>query len=159
MRCFIYPLLGISLLSVGCGRDYKKIADRMVQERLLSQFEKTEAVAFFESEGRFFDKDGTSTVDRDIVLPLLKRLNEVAQTEQWVMLKPQKADKAIALLVELPKQTKLVDQMAAAVEAADAEYSGLIIQQWGRAWLQMALVDEQTAEYLKKNDPDVEKQR
>lgn len=159
MRCFLLVSLGLSLCAMGCGRDYKNIADRMVRERLLSQFEKTEAIPFFEKQGQFFDKDETTTVDRDVVLPLLKRLHEVAPTEQWVMLNPDNAEAAISVLVQLPSKTTIVDQMAKAVESADDAFSGMILQQWGHSWLQMALVDEKTAEMLKKNDPKLAKQR
>jgi hypothetical protein len=161
MRGFVFVGLGLALLcAVGCGKpDYKQIADDRVQNLLFDKYEKCEAIPFFERQGKFFDVDATTTVDRDVILPLLKRLTEVEQTEQWVMLKPGESDTAIALLVRLPDDPDTEERMAQAVQEADDQYSGFIIQQWGHEWLGMALVDQAGYEFLKKANPNVEKQR
>jgi hypothetical protein len=161
MRGVVILALGVAVSATGCSSkpDYKQYADDRVREQLSDRFEKREAIPFFEDHGKFFDRDDTTTVDRDVILPLLKRLAEVDPTEQWVILKPFLQDSAVALVVRLPKSAKTVDRMAQAVQEADDEYSGFIIQQWGHEWLSMALVDQTGYEFLKKADPDVEKQR
>jgi hypothetical protein len=153
--------IGLALCAAGCGGnpDYKRIADDRVQELLFDKYERREAIRFFEESGRFFDADATTSVDRDVVLPLLQRLAEIDRTEQWVMLKPGKTDAALALLVKLPDDPEVVDRMAEVVQEADDGYSGFIIQQWGYDWLQMALVDKAAYEFLKKSNPDVDIQR
>jgi hypothetical protein len=159
-RWFVVVYLGLALSAAGCGKpDHKQIADDRVRNLLFDKFEKREAIPFFEQQGKFVDIDATTTVDRDVVLPLLKRLSEVQPTEQWVMLKPGQADTAVALLVRLPEDPETEDRMAEVVQQADDQYSGFIIQQWGYEWLGMALVDQTGFEFLKKVNPDVEKQR
>ena len=158
MRWFVFAGLGVALC--GCGQpDYKQIADDRVQDLLFDKFERCEAIPFFEEQGKFFDVDATTTVDRDVILPLLRRLREVDQTEQWVLLRPGKADSAVALVVRLPENSHTVERMAQAVQEADDGYSGFIIQQWGHEWLGMALVDQAVYEFLKKANPDIDKQR
>jgi len=160
-RWFWLLPLAMMLCTAGCGGkpDYKRIADDRVQELLFDKYDRREAIPFFEERGQFFDADATTSVDRDVVLPLLQRLAEVDRTQQWVMLKPGKTDAALALLVQLPDDPDVVDRMAEIVQEADDGFSGFIIQQWGYDWLQMALVDQATYAFLKKSNPDVDIQR
>ena len=151
--------LGICLCASGCGRDFKAMADQLVETRLLDNHEKREAIPFFEGGGRFFDNNETTTVDKDVVLPLLKKLHEVVPTEQWAVLRLDKEDRALAVLIELPPTPETVDRMAEVVEEADANYSGFILQQWGHDWLKISLIDKEAYEFLKKSDPDIDKQR
>jgi hypothetical protein len=157
---FLLPV-AMGLFAGGCGGkpDYKRIADDRVEELLFDRYERREAIPFFEERGHFFDADSTTSVDRDVVLPLLQRLAEVQRTEQWVMLKPGATDAALALLVKLPDDSDVVDRMAELVQEADDGFSGFIVQQWGYDWLQMALVDQAAYEFLKKTNPDIDKQR
>lgn len=161
MRVLLTTAAFVSMAAMGCGGkpDYQQIADDHVRTNMLNEYEKREAIAFFDENGRFFDEDGTTTVDRDIVLPLLKRLKEVAPTDQWALLRPKETDLALAVLIELPKDLPIVDRMAEAVEEADDRFSGLILQQWGHEWLVISLIDQKTYETLKKSNPNVDKQR
>lgn len=143
----------------GCGRDLMGVADRNVETLVQAHHEMREAIPFLETGGRFFDFDQTTTVDRTIVLPMLKSIREIAVTEQLVLLRPEERDWAFGLLVKLPHDAATVDRMARAVEDADAQFPGLILQQWGREWLMMNLIDQPTYEFLKQNDPDIDKQR
>ena len=92
-------------------------------------------------------------------MPLLKRLKELAATEQWVMLRPEKKNSAYAVVIKLPPDPALVDRMADAVQEADDKFSGFILQQWGREWLLIDLIDQQSYEFLKKTNPDIDKRR
>jgi hypothetical protein len=126
---------------------------------MLDKHEKQEALPFFEKQGRFYDLDGTTHVDHEVVVPLLKRLNEIASTEQWVMLRSKKRDSAYAVVIGLPEDPHVVDQMAEAVQQADDNFSGFIVQQWGHQWLVIDLIDQQAYELLKKSRPEIDKQR
>ena len=75
------------------------------------------------------------------------------------MIRPEKANSAYGMLIALPNDPKMVDQMAEAVQEADDKFSGLILQQWGHKWLLIDLIDKDAYEFLKQNDPDVDKQR
>ena len=152
-------LLGATLFAAGCRNDIKDFADRHVQTDMLDQHEKREAITFLENKGQFFDLDSNTHVDREVVLPLLKRLKELAPTEQWAMLRPEDKHSAYGMLIALPAESKIVDEMADAVQEADDKFSGCILQQWGHRWLLINLIDQQTLEYLKQANPDLENQR
>jgi hypothetical protein len=152
-------LLGLALLAAGCQNDIKDFADRHVQNDMLDKHEKREAILFFEQSGQFFDLDGKTHVDREIVLPLLKRLKELAPTDQWAMLRPERTNSSYAVLIGLPSEPQIVDQMAEAIQEADDKFSGFILQQWGHRWLLINLIDQRTFEYLKTSNPDLENQR
>ncbi len=151
--------LGLALCASGCGKDIQEIADQHVRKDMLDKHEKRAAIPFLEKQGQFFDLDGTTHVDREVVVPLLKRLKAIAATQQWAMLRPEKKNSAYGVLIELPKDPKIVDRMADAVQEADDKFSGFILQQWGHEWLLIDLIDQQSYEVLKKADPDIDKQR
>jgi hypothetical protein len=153
--------IGLILCAVGCSRDpdWKAVGDDNVRESLFATHERQEAIPFFEKNGRYFDLDASTTVDRDVVLPLLKRLNEVAVTEQWVMLRPEEKGWAGALVIELPQDSETLERMAQVVQEEDDKFPGLIVQQWGHEWLAVDFLDQQTYEFLKKSNPDIDQQR
>src|SRR5262249_54004567 len=115
---FTLLVIGLALCATGCGGkpEYKRIADDRVQELLVEEYDKREAIPFVEESGRFCDVDATTRVDREGVLPLLRRLAEIDRTEQWVILKPGKTDAALALLVKLPDDPDVVERMAEVVQ-------------------------------------------
>ena len=156
VRCLT---LGLALFAGGCGSDIQEIADLHVQRDMLDKHERCEAIAFLERRGRFYDFDGTTQVDREIVLPLLKRLKELAPSDQWALLRPEKPNSCYGILIALPDDRAIVDRMAAAVQEADDRFSGFILQQWGHRWLLINLIDQQTFEHLKELNPDIETQR
>src|ERR1700730_5678649 len=127
----VFVCLGLMLCATGCSRDpdWKAVGDDNVRDGLFATHERQEAIPFFERNGRYFDLDASTTVDRDVVLPLLKRLNEVAPTEQWVMLRPEEKDWAGALVIELPQDSETVERMAQVVEEEDDRFPFLIVQQ------------------------------
>ena len=49
--------------------------------------------------------------------------------------------------------------MSKAVEEADAQFDGMIMQQWGHRWLSIDLIDKESADFFKKANPDFDKQR
>jgi hypothetical protein len=151
--------LGSALFFGGCGNDIQEFADRHVQKDMLDQHDKREAISFLEQHGQFYDIDATTHVDREVVLPLLKQLKELAPTEQWAMMRSEKGNSAYGVLIELPNDAKIVDRMAEAVQAADDRFSGFILQQWGHRWLLINLIDQQAYESLKTSNPDLDKQR
>ena len=161
MRSFVSLCLGMVLCAAGCSRDpdWKEVGDDNIRENLFATHERREAIPFFEEKGRYFDMDASTTVDRDVVLPLLKRLSEVASTEQWVMIRPTAEDWAGALVIALPENTHTVDRMAQVVQEADEQFPGFIVQQWGHEWLAIDFVNQETYEFLKKSNPDIDKQR
>jgi len=158
---YVSLCLGIMLCAAGCNGnpDWKEVGDENVRDGLFATHERQEAIPFFEKNGRYFDIDASTTVDRDVVLPLLKRLNEVASTEQWVMIRPDEKDWAGALVIGLPEDSKTVELMAKVVQEEDDRFPGLIVQQWGHEWLAIDFLDQQTYEFLKKSEPNIDKQR
>jgi hypothetical protein len=161
MRSSLTLCLGMVLCAAGCSReaDWKEVGDDNVRDGLFTTHERREAIPFFEQKGRYVDVDASTTVDRDVVLPLLKRLQEVATTEQWVMIRPTANDWAGALVVELPDDPETVDRMAQVVQEADDQFPGFIVQQWGHEWLAMDFLEKETYEFLKKSNPDMDQQR
>lgn len=152
-RWLILMSLMVALCASGCREDIKATADERVRETLLDTQEKREAIPFLETGGRFKDPDATTTVDRDVVLPLLKRLHEISPTEQWAIIRPNDTTWAFALLIELPKDKPTVERMAEVVLEAEGKFSGMILQQWGHEWLSVDFIDEKGAEMMKKAYP------
>lgn len=151
--------LVLILGTLGCRPDYKRTADDLVEETYLGSEQRCNAIPFFEDGGRYFDDDDSTAVDREILLPLLKQLHDVARSQQWVVPHKDDAKRAFAILIELPHDKVLFDKMAKRVEEADARFPGLILQQWGHRWLSLDFVDEEQAEFFKRADPTIERQR
>ena len=151
--------VGLVLCGGGCRRDMQEFADQHVRKDMLDKHEKREALSFFEKHGQFYDLNATTHVDQEIVVPLLKRLKEIAPTPQWAVLRPEKANSAYGVLIGLPNDPKTVDKMAEAVQEADDKFSGFILQQWGHEWLLIDLISQQSYEVLKKANPDIDQQR
>jgi hypothetical protein len=152
-------LIPLCVWSVGCSPDIKQVADAMVTDDFLKKGTQVAAIPFFEQGGRYFDEDASTKVDREIVLPLLQKLYATSHTQQWVVPDERDPKQAFAVLIELPADEAVVDAMAKAVEAADAQFDGMIVQQWGHRWLSIDLMDKETMEFFKKTDPELEKQR
>jgi hypothetical protein len=155
----ILAWLALAICAGGCGKDFKSIGDQHVQKDFLEKHPKQEALPFFANQGKYCDLDNSTHVDSEIVVPLLQRLHAIAATEQWVMLRPNRKNTAYALLVKLPSDRHIEDQMADAVQEADDRFPGLILQQWGHEWLLMDLIDQKTYEILKKSRPNIDHQR
>lgn len=154
-------LIVLAVLFSGCGTDIQQQADQMVVDDFLKQGTQVNAIPFFLNKGRYFDQatsDPTS-VDQQVVLPMLKDLHALCPLKQWVIPDKSNPKLAFAVLVELPDDSAQVDAMAQIVEAADAKFDGMILQQWGHHWLSVDLVDSETAEFFKKSDPSFDKQR
>ena len=149
----------IALACCGCGTDYQEFADDQVDSILKDAETKVEAIPFFEQKGRYFDADGTTTVDRDVVLPMLKVLKEIAPTEQWVIPDNDDPKTAFAVYVKMPSDLKIGSRMVDAVEYADDQFSGFILQQWGHDWFYFQLIDKETYEFHKANRPNMDQQR
>jgi hypothetical protein len=150
-------LFAVSL--AGCRTDYQELGDEHVRQNLLGKLERREAIPFFEARGRFSDLDDETTVDRDVVLPLLKRLQQITPTDQWAVLRPNSLDWALALVVKLPRDAAAVQRMVQAVRQADEQYAGRILQQWGHEWLSLDLVDQAGAEFFDQAEADFKDHR
>ena len=152
-------LIPLCLLAVGCSPDIKQVADEMVTDDFLKKGNQVMAIPFFEKGGHYFDDDASTKVDREIVLPLLQKLDTISHTPQWVVPDERDPKRAFAVLIELPSDNSVVDTMAKAVEEADAKFDGMIMQQWGHRWLSIDLIDKEAADFFKKANPDFDKQR
>jgi hypothetical protein len=153
--------LTLLILVSGCGQDLKSHADQMVADEYLKAGKHVKAIPFFEAGGKYFDQDEAkpSQVDQKILLPMLKDLYQLHPGQQWVVPDTRNAKVAFAVLIELPGDAAQVDAMAKIVEAADDKFDGKILQQWGHKWLSVDLIDQETAEFFRKSDPDFDKQR
>ncbi len=152
-------LIPVCVMAVGCSPDIKQVADAMVTDDFLKKGTQVTAIPFFEKGGRYFDDNASTKVDREIVLPLLQKLESISRTPQWVVPDERDPQRAFAVLIELPNDNTVVDTMAKAVEEADAKFEGMIMQQWGHRWLSIDLIDKESAEFFKKANPDFDKQR
>lgn len=160
IRWILLPLL---LMACGCGgKDYKQIGDKMVTEAFDQHGPRVEAIPFFEKGGRYYDKEDDTRpnfVDREILLPMLKKLQETYRTDQWVIPTKDDPNMAMYVLVALPANKNAEDALAKVVEEYDQKFDGLILQQWGHEWLSIDFMSKESLEFFKKSDPDIEKQR
>jgi hypothetical protein len=133
----IAAISGCSL--AGLGFDPKQVVDEMVEDDMLglNQDKKIPAVEFFEKGGKHYEVMGRgegSNVDRNLVLPLMKRLRDEFKAEPIVLV-PDDAEYCWEIVVKLPAGAAARAGIAKAISETDAKFAGEIAADWGHKWL------------------------
>ena len=138
-------ILAMLSLAGGCGQgiDAKADLDDLINRVWLVDFEIRDAIEHLETGGTHYDyleSDGT-TVDADLVLPLLIRLRDELQVEILAVLETEE-NWAWALLVRLPANPLARQRIEAAVRETDANFDGDVSMEWGYQWLAIDFLEE-----------------
>jgi hypothetical protein len=138
-----FAILAVLSLAAGCGQgiDSRSHLDDLINSVWLVDFETRNAIEYLETGGAHYDyleSDGT-TVDADVVLPLLKRLQDEFQVETLAVLETDQ-NWAWVLLVRLPANPLARQQIEAAVRESSAGFD--VSLEWGYQWLAIDFIEE-----------------
>ena len=139
-------ILAMLSLAAGCGQGINDMADRddLINRAWLVHFETRDAIEHFETGGThydYFQSDGT-TVDADLVLPLLMRLRDEFQVESLAVLGTESW--AWVVLVRLPANPVVLQRIEGAVRETDAKFDGDVSMVWGYQWLAIEFLEGQS---------------
>lgn len=151
------PLFCAALLmamSAGCGSTSISdpvALDKQIEEKWLTGREMVDAIEFLERGGQYENLGipDEAPVDQDHVLPLLKRIrDELSLNPVAVLLTPERA---MAILVLNPSAPAKRNRLRDLMQAADDEFPGLLMDNWGEKWLSLDFLDEREVTVLKNS--------
>lgn len=141
LRLVISFTLLVVFISNGCNPSAavnEKEFDSLVDDVWLADgsAQLKDAEEYLGAGGKHHDVDGRTQVDRDHVLPLVRRLKKEFQVKcHAVIFDDDTRTFASEILVRLPADSSTRSKIKQMIDAADAKYPGSIKQQWGRKWL------------------------
>lgn len=150
-QLFLLVLCGIISLT-GCGRSREQAEaarmDRQVERDWMDGHEVVNAIEFFEKGGHYEDGDPElSSVDRDHVLPLAKRLQKELDLQPLVVLLD--SETAFAMVAELPTEEASRVKLRAILNEADDAFPGFLFDNWGQKWLSLDFLNELETQAIK----------
>lgn len=135
--------------------DYAKLADNQVEEAWLKDREQVPALPFFENGGHYIDfGDGTdeTSVDADVVVPLITRLQTEAGMQWKVIPDPIRPGFAYAILAELPESETQLATMNRVIAEQEAKYEGEFVEQRGYRWISFEFLSPEQAEFFRETE-------
>ncbi len=144
-----FPILLI-LLVEGCGSSEPtgiqeadsapETHDAQVVSTWMPGRETTDAVEFLEGGGVYESLLTDVDIDKVHLLPLLRRFrDEFGLTPVALLDDPEVA---FAVIVDISKLEGPKGNVVDAIEEADNDFSGLILDKWGEQWLTIDMMDE-----------------
>ncbi len=109
----------------------------------------TDAVEFLSNGGTYASSDVEPNLDQELLLPLLRVLKDECGTEPLVLL--DDPERAFAVIVDVHSTDIDRSTIIDAIERANKDYSGLILDKWGRTWLSIDLLDQSKARLLEES--------
>ncbi len=147
MRYRIGILLLIFVLLVGCNgsapiTDSKSQVDLYVKQ-MLADHPTKKALAYLAEGGHHVDlyPEAPSTVDRDLLVPLLQRLRTEFKLDPIAILEKDEeaGDEYIwEIVMKIPEDSDRRARIQDAIRATDASFEGRILTEWGNEWLSIA---------------------
>jgi hypothetical protein len=125
--------------------DHKDVLDRQIQEEWMPGREVVDALKFFDGGGTYKSDARTDAagLDRDYVVPLLKRLRDEHHLRVTVILRDDVPNTVLALLAEAPASRAARNAVRTTIlEAADG-FPGLVLQNWSHQWVSLDFLDAQ----------------
>lgn len=143
------------LLSTGCGEptpDLQEYVDQRIEDEWIEDGASVDAMQFFAEGGHYYnhpDFPDATPLDEPHIVPLLVKLRDDFELEPLVILS-EEPNVAYAVVMKLPEQGS---QRRQAIEdwlnEADAQFPGMILQEWGYNWLSLDFLDEDEAEVVR----------
>lgn len=144
-----FPILLI-LLVEGCGTSEPtgiqesdsapETHDAQVVSIWMPGRETTDAIAFLEGGGVYESLLTDVDIDKLNLLPLLRRLRDDFGLAPVALLDDPEV--AFAVIVDIRQLEGPKGDVVDAIEEADDDFSGLILDKWGEQWLTIDMMDE-----------------
>ena len=120
-------------------------------------YSQQDAIEFLEKGGKFADKNPLVVgMDREVVLPFLKRLADETHNRAIVLLYKENPKIAGAAAVPIPSDSSALKQLKSFMAREDKAYEGVILRQYGRHWMYLDFMDPKTARASRIENWDVE---
>lgn len=134
------------MLSAGCSEsvDLEAVVDARVRDEWMQPGQYQDAVPFLENGGYYYNSpDGVdeAPLDQEAILPLLRRLrDEFRQPIHAIM--TDDSTRAWSIVMPLPRDPAARDRVIAWIDAENAAFPGLILEEIGREWLTLDFLSE-----------------
>ena len=141
----------VTLSLTGCGTrslDLQEFIDRRVNEVWMKPGQYVDAAEFFSNGGHYYNHPDDATaiqLDEAHIIPLLAQIREKFELDQFVILDGTAPQTAWAVVTRLPQNPRRVQELEAWLKAADSEFPGMILQEWGHEWLSLDFLNEEEA--------------
>lgn len=140
----------LGLMASGCNPEPQAVVtlDDRVNGHLLQKYEQVEAEKFFATGGRYWNlgEKGEAPVDREVVVPLLKRAREELQMPFTVLFDRKNPKYGVMLLGRVPQSETAKESLRNMIVESEKSFSGIILDEWSEEWLALDfLAPEQVA--------------
>ena len=149
--------LTILMLLPGCGVDHAAKVDVKVKKQWMRPGNYVDAIRYLESGGKYYTASmpGMPDLDREAIIPLLKRLKKEFDHEQYAIL-VEDEDYCWGIVVKLPQDESQREKVEAFVEREMESFPGMILTEWGHEWLSLDFLDEQAAAVVREAEAAAE---
>lgn len=136
--------------------DLKEVTDARIDD-WIKTYPQQDAIEFLEKGGKFSDKNPQLVgMDREVVLPFLKRLADETHNRAIVLLYKENPKIAGAAAVPMPSDSSALKDLKSFMVREDKAYDGVILRQYGRHWMYLDFMDPKTARASRLENWDVE---
>lgn len=141
------------LLICGCGETPPTNAeslDAQIDESWIEGRTRANAVRFFERGGVYSSSPEFPDIDRRIVLPLVKRLEDECGLTVEALLEHDEPNIAFALIADI---SEIEDRSGIATICQEADQSSpeLVLENWGDRWISIDILDENITDQLQES--------
>lgn len=149
----VWPIgLGLILLGLGAYAawprvDDKALLDQQIEEGWMNGRETVDALQFFENGGIYENRDapGTTDIDQNYVIPLVKQLRDKHRLEVLVVMHDKIPNAAMAVIVEAPADRQSRNEVRQTILELTDFFPGLATQNWSHRWVSLDFFDEEEA--------------
>lgn len=127
--------------------DYKAQLDHQIEDGWMNGRESVDALKFFENGGIYENRDapGTTDIDQQYVIPLIKRLRDEHRLEVLVIVHDKLPNTAMAVIAEAPADRASRNKVRQTILEMTDSFPGLVTQNWSHHWVSLDFFDEEEA--------------
>lgn len=130
--------------------DHRAGFDSQVEEQWISGRELVRATEFFAGGGIYESADASRSIDQQLLVPLIERLEQEHRLEFEVIVEPSQPQLASALIAQIPTERDSRNAIRSAILQASEQFPGFLHQYWGHHWLSLDYFDEQELPALER---------
>jgi hypothetical protein len=147
-------VIAVCIILAGCSDETVQAPeltfDQQVEQEWIEGRERVNAVEFLESGGVYEDTSPDLKIDREHLLPLLRKLQDEFDLTVDALLDSDNNQIAFAIVVDLSETARHAD-IVSALDEADGSVPGIIQDFWGERWLSIDIMDEFETQMLEKD--------